>query len=95
MCRVRSRVHGGVLPSSGVGSRAGESPRGNKFRVGWLNAFGRGTTREGDAQGTPAQTYISPSILVYEDKPQNVVSFLPLASGVVPGSPLTVNTPCP
>ena len=29
---------------------------------------GRGTTRAEDAQGTPTQSHISPSILVYEDK---------------------------
>ena len=28
---------------------------------------GRGTTRAEDAQGTPTQSHISPSILVYED----------------------------
>ena len=42
----------------------------DRFRVGWLNGFftGRGTARAEDAQGTPTQSYISPSILVYEDK---------------------------
>jgi len=29
---------------------------------------GRGTTRAEDAQGTPTQSHISPSILVYEDE---------------------------
>ena len=29
---------------------------------------GRGTARAEDAQGTPTQSHISPSILVYEDK---------------------------
>jgi len=29
---------------------------------------GRGTTKAEDAQGTPTQSHISPSILVYEDK---------------------------
>ena len=28
---------------------------------------GRGTTRAEDAQGTPTQSHISPSILVYEE----------------------------
>jgi len=28
---------------------------------------GRGTARAEDAQGTPAQSHVSPSILVYED----------------------------
>ena len=39
----------------------------DRLRVGWLNC-GRGTTRAEDAQGTPTQSNISPSILVYEDK---------------------------
>ena len=30
----------------------------------------RGTTRAEDAQGTPTQSHISPSILVYEDTPE-------------------------
>ena len=30
--------------------------------------FGRGTVRAEDAQGTPTQSHISPSILVYEEK---------------------------
>ena len=30
--------------------------------------FGRGTARTEDVQGTPTQSHISPSILVYEDK---------------------------
>jgi len=30
--------------------------------------FGRGTARAEDAQGTPAQSDVSPSILVYEEK---------------------------
>ena len=29
---------------------------------------GRGTTKAEDSQGTPTQSHISPSILVYEDK---------------------------
>jgi len=33
---------------------------------------GRGTARAEDAQGTPTQSHISPSILVYEDKPRPV-----------------------
>ena len=41
----------------------------DRLRVGLLNGFlsGRGTTRAEDAQGTPTQSHISPSILVYED----------------------------
>ena len=31
------------------------------------SAYGRGTTRAEDAQGTPTQSHTSPSILVYED----------------------------
>ena len=43
-----------------------------RLRVGWLNGFsfitsGRGAARAEDAQGTPTQSHISPSILVYED----------------------------
>ena len=30
---------------------------------------GRGTARAEDAQGTPTQSHILPSILVYEDNP--------------------------
>ena len=36
-----------------------------RLRVGWLS--GRGTARAEDAQGTPTQSHISPSILVYEE----------------------------
>jgi len=40
----------------------------DRRRVGWLTGFsGRGTTRAEDAQGTPSQSHISPSILVYEE----------------------------
>jgi len=47
----------------------------DRRRVGWLNGFssitstgaGRGTARAEDAQGTPTQSHISPSILVYEE----------------------------
>jgi len=33
-----------------------------------LDLSGRGTTRTEDAQGTPTQSHISPSKLVYEEK---------------------------
>jgi len=36
-----------------------------------LVGSGRGTTRAEDAQGTPTQSHISPSILVYEENPGN------------------------
>jgi len=36
----------------------------DRLRVGFS---GRGTARAEDAQGTPAQSHISPSMLVYED----------------------------
>ena len=40
----------------------------DRLRVGWLNGFsGRGAARAEDAQGTPTQSRISPSIPVYED----------------------------
>ena len=34
---------------------------------------GRGAARAGHAQGTPTQSHISPSILVYEDKTIEIV----------------------
>ena len=37
----------------------------HRLRVGWLNN-GRGTARADDAQGTPTQSQISPSIIEYE-----------------------------
>jgi len=37
----------------------------NHFGNGWL---WEGTTRAEDAQGTPTQSHVSPSILVYEDQ---------------------------
>ena len=40
-----------------------------RLRVGWLNGSGRGTTRAEDAEGTPNQSHISPSVLVYKEKP--------------------------
>ena len=40
----------------------------NKTVVSPLDFSGRGTAREEDARGTPAQNYISPSILVYKDE---------------------------
>ena len=36
--------------------------------LGWDSHPGRGTTRAEDAQGTPTQSHISPSILEYEDR---------------------------
>ena len=36
--------------------------------VAWVPSSGRGTARAEDAQGTPTQSHISPSILVYEDE---------------------------
>ena len=38
----------------------------DRLRVGYLS--GRGAARAEDAQGTPSQSHISPSTLVYEDK---------------------------
>jgi len=35
---------------------------------------GRGTTRAEDAQGTPTQSHISPSILVYEENRHSFLS---------------------
>ena len=41
-----------------------------KFMVRESGLIVRGTTRAGDAQGTPAQSHISPSILVHDEKAQ-------------------------
>ena len=46
-------------------SRTASYPRKTVDRL----SGGRGTTRAEDAQGTPDQSHISPSILVYEDEP--------------------------
>jgi len=55
-------------PASGAGGPGGAAKIGNidRLRVGWLNGL-RGVTRAEDAQRTPTQSRISPSILVYED----------------------------
>ena len=47
--------------------------------VGWLDG---GTTRAEDAQGTPTQSHLSPSILVYEDQ-QKTVSHLGCSKNLV------------
>ena len=39
-----------------------------------LRVAGRGTTRAEDAQGTPTQSHITPSILVYEKKIEHLAS---------------------
>jgi len=69
-------------PDSGLGVQVKVLTWFDRLRVGWLNEFSfsistgacaraprarRGTTRAEDAQGTPAQSHISPSMLVYED----------------------------
>jgi len=45
----------------------------SRLKIGWLNGFsGMDTTRAEDAQGTPTQCHISPSIIqVDEDKPRS------------------------
>jgi len=43
-------------------------PRDRGLSICVKRVSGRGTTRAEDAQGTPTQSHISPSILVYEDK---------------------------
>ena len=56
-----------ALSDEGVGF---ERPRVAVRRLLWgdrLRLTGRGTTRADDAQETPIQSYISPSILVYEE----------------------------
>ena len=37
----------------------------DRLRVGRLNGSGRGSVRAEDAQGTPTQSHISPSIFLY------------------------------
>ena len=39
----------------------------SRLNVSWLNV-GRGSMRAGDAQETPTQSHVPPSILLYEDK---------------------------
>jgi len=61
-------------PVSGLGCQVNVLDR---LRVGWINGFGRVAARAEDAQGTPTQSHISPSILSYEDKTsQGVPSWL-------------------
>jgi len=58
----RSRLGPGHLKDQGQ-NKASDSGTNlfDRLRVGWLN--GRGTARAEDAQGTPSQSHISPSIL--------------------------------
>ena len=49
----------------------------DRLRVGWLNS-GRGTARAEDAQETPTQNHLSPSILVYEDDGCEFAALFPL-----------------
>jgi len=45
---------------------------------------GRGAARAKDAQGTPTQSHISPSILVYEDEPRKIMQ-VQSSAGSAPG----------
>ena len=59
-------------------------------------ASGRVTTRAEDARGTPTQSHISPSILVYEEKPD--AGRILCGSGPLRGlhpKPYTLHTPTP
>jgi len=51
---------------------------------------GRGTTRAEDAQGTPAQSHISPNVLVYEDNVRNgsngMPRYQPVQACSIPGT---------
>ena len=51
----------------GVGFRVWDIFQTYGLGVGDILRVGRGTARAEDAQGTPTQSHISPSILVYED----------------------------
>ena len=44
---------------------------------------GRGATRAEDAQGTPTQSHISPSILVYENEEKNPLALTPLEARLI------------
>ena len=44
---------------------------------------GSGATRAEDAQGTPTQSHVSPSILVYEDSLENLPVVVPFGSTAV------------
>jgi hypothetical protein len=72
--RARTVRHSPPLdlhPSGSFGSEPGcESPLVSSNLSPWRTAavFGRGAARAEDAQGTPTQSHISPSILVYEEK---------------------------
>ena len=55
------------LELCGGGFPRASTCKSDRLRVGWLLS-GRGTARAEDAQGTPTQSHISPSILVHEDK---------------------------
>ena len=69
---------------------------GDFFRVDRLRV-GRGAARAEDAQGTPTQSHISPSILVYEDGRGLFFPFrffrLGFRDGVGPGQRRTRHTP--
>jgi len=69
-------------PESGPGFLHFQGTFVDRLRVGWLNGFWQGTTRAEDAQGTPTQSHISPSILVYEDK--TIKLFPPRSAAVDP-----------
>ena len=67
----------GLVPRGGGGGKG--SAVSDRLRVCWLKTdfhegphtrgtSGRGTTRAEGAQGTPTQSHISPSILVFEDE---------------------------
>ena len=61
-------------PGSCPGLRPKHAPRTpvDRLRVG----CGRGAARAEDAQGTPTQSHVPPSILVYEDKRERERCFI-------------------
>ena len=64
----------------------------DRLRVGLLNRLsGRGTARAEDAQGTPTQSHISPSIPVHEDKTDNLQVTMTLGATFPPVTADTIS----
>ena len=66
----RDFVEAGLGSSQSCDAPAAASSPEAAFKRLSLDGLREGTTRAVDAQGTPTQCHISPSILVYEDTPE-------------------------
>ena len=62
---------------------------GRDFEVNAVDLSGKGAARAEDAQGTPTQSHITPSILVYEDKTWQGVPFSRMCWDCSGGRPFT------